>query len=261
MSAYRLGTSPIWIFQRTVGTALCGQLLGVAAPSKAVARLVHVPLNGGEGALCGAIVTGGQVGAVPVLLAEDDGAWSEDAATSRITVARYVSDRFAPPCRVTAQFAIGYTVGGVYRGDIECTLMTRTAHALAASLGNASATPPLPPLAAANSKLISEYEGLETIASSGLEETAKSITGLQLPVFGAATGLFYDSFDGDSMQTYPLMVGDEVDLVLLAHGGRGWRLSPDFLAGVYRRVGDGLQPVAGIYLGAVRSRMITVNVE
>lgn len=253
----RIGNSNVWMLDSVSGTAYCHSLVSLVLSVGHPAHETHSTIASGVGAFCGmSVVSGVNVGGIPALWVESDGNFSPSFANSQITLTPVVGDDFQPPCSISVKYAMFFKAKQAFCDhDVDCVAVIEAAETLAtrrdagdgADQLSASALPfESPPVRA-------DFGNLQAAA-------ARESPPLKLPTFG--NPLVFGPYDVFlNPVDVPMRINGSVYLARIGHGRFGWRETADYLVGLYKGGEGGLIPVAGVYVQATRSRVVSVSVK
>ena len=249
-SVYRFGKSTLRLVESVGGTASCQRFVFFDTSGREAAHTIVDPpvVENAEPFTFCVNTTGyaGEVGGVPAFIVETD-----QDSTVELSVTTWRNSGWQQQCQVHIRFNDVFEMIDRFCKDVDCNEMA--AHAL--SLIKKVDQRPQPVQDDANEN-DAKFKALKKLADD-------QPPGLQLPTFGGQThGLYgaYNDFAEDSI-FLPIVVGGETYLGRVGHGTIAWRKVPDYLFAAYKRVGDGLEPVAGFYISKMRGKPLTATVD
>ena len=251
VSLYRFGGSSVSMAESVGGTASCQYFVFFDAPSAGAAHVVAAPpvVESAEPFTFCVKTTGyaGQVAGVPAFVVETD-----RDSTVELSFTPWRGGGWQGQCKVVIRFSDVFEMVDRFCKDVDCTEMANQALSLTRKVDQS-------PQAAqdeANGR-DAKFKALKTLADDRPPDS-------QLPTFGGEIhGLFgsaYNEFAQDAVLV-PIVVGGETYLGRVGHATVAWRTVPDYLFAVYKRVGDGLEPVAGFYISKTRGKPTSATVD
>ena len=188
----------------------------------------------------------GEVAGVPAFVVETD-----QDSTVELSFTPLAGWRLARQCKVVIRFNDVFEMTDRFCKDVDCNAMADQALSLTKKVDQS-------PQAAqddANGQ-DANFKALKKLADDRPLDN-------QLPTFGGQIhGLFgsYNDFAPDSV-LLPIVVGGETYLGRVGHAAIAWRTVPDYLFAAYKKVGDGLEPVAGFYITKLRGKPLSATVK
>lgn len=245
-----LGSSGAGAIKATVGTASCtemvffdshdGQAHEVAPPTD---------MSFGEATVCwNEAAWIGTLGAVPVLIEEDDGNTSAGASAS-LRFVPWQDHRWGPTCRISATFTTSLAVTGAScRKGVDCGAMQSQALKLAqgvdAEARNGGTT---------NADTANVPQRLGDLASRTPELD-------RLHTFGdSSLSPYYGTFASTRLLTLDGTGGE--NLAVIGPGFWGCCEVAGYLVGIWRAAGNALEPLASFQLVRQRGKVASVKVE
>jgi hypothetical protein len=246
-SLHRFGGSSLNMAESVGGTASCQYFVFFDAPPDGAAHAIAAPpvVQNAEPFTFCVKTTGyaGEVAGEPAFMVETD-----QDSTVELSFTPWRDGGWQGPCKVVIRFSDVFEMVDRFCKDVDCTEMANQALSLTKKVDqNPQATRD-----EANGQ-DARFKALEKLADDRPPDN-------QLPTFGGEIhGLFgsaYNEFAQDSVLVR-IVVGGETYLGRVGHAAVAWRTVPDYLFGVYKKVGDSLEPVAGFYISKTRGKPIS----
>ncbi len=138
-------------------------------------------------------------------------------------------------CTVAIHYSATFTVTDRSCKDADCAKVSELARDLAM-------------------KLDRDPKSLPIAKTSSRELSGPS----ELPTFRPV--IDHETFAPEAIATPVIFEGQEY-IARLGHRAIGWRYFPDYLFGLYRKVGDRIEPVAGIRIDKMRDKPVGITVK
>ena len=235
---YRFGRSELGAAVTVDGSAGCQFFAFYATKPDGSSDEVEPPAvlhDRPEGALmpcsgAGSLARIGEVGGVPAFVIEKDADQAE-----QITVTPWLGGAWQKACIVDVRYGATFTVTDLSCKDVDCAKVGDLARTLAMKFDR---DPKSLPIAKISNPELSGSRNLPTFR----------------PVID------HETFAPESIATPVTFDGQEY-IARLGHRAIGWRYFPDYLFGLYRQVGDGIEPVAGITIEKKRDKPSEITVK
>jgi hypothetical protein len=250
LSVYRFGGSTLNLAESVGGTASCQRFVFFDAPPAGAAHTIVDPpvVENAEPFTFCVKTTGfaGEVAGVPTFIVETD-----RDSTVELTFTPWRNGGWQPQCQVVVRFNDVFELTDRFCKDVDCNEMAAQALSLTKKVDQ-------------NPQAVQDDANGQNAKFKSLKNLADDQPpGIRLPTFGGQThGLFgsYDDFAEDSV-FLPIVVGGETYLGRVGHGTIAWRKVPDYLFAAYKKVDDGLEPVAGFYISKMRGKPLSAKVD
>lgn len=244
-SVTRLGRTSIFALWDIQGTAHCSYYFFLNVPGAAPAKLVEEPwLAEGTDFCWSEFGWLGEVAGQPVFATQTHD-WFAPAFT--ISVTPWRSGDWGETCAVEAAFEPVFRV-------TESAFRTGSWPELVALAPDMAATRQLQD----DSYPFSYRELGDQTKFAAMKALAAGLQA-ELPRFGGA----YEGYDTFGAETpyFPLVLNNRTYLARIGHGRLGWRVSSDFLFGVWDLVDGALEPVAGLVISTEPGKLTSLKVS
>ena len=247
-SLHRFGTSSLRMTQIIEGSASCERFLFFEAPPTGAAHQVAAPpvvQTAEPFAFCYRTKAyAGEVSDMPAFIVETD-----QDGTAELSVTPWRADGWQRQCKVVIRFSDVIEVTDQFCKGVNCNEMARQALALVKKVDQR------PQAVEEDANGHGKFKVMKELAANDPRDTQS------FPTFGGSNhGLRSAEFAPDSV-VLPIVVGGETYLARVGHPAIGWRTYPDYLLAAYKMVGNGLEPVAGIYISKTRGEPLSATVD
>jgi hypothetical protein len=246
---YRFGGSSLNLAEAVGGTASCQHFVFFDAPPTGAAHTIVAPSvvqNAEPFTFCvNTAGYAGEVAGVPAFVVEND-----QDSTVELSFTPWRDGGWQQQCQIVIRFSDVFEMTDRFCKGVDCNEMAD--HALSLTKKVDQNPQAVQDADRGNAK----FETLKKLADDRPLD-------IHVPTFGGQIhGIFgaYDEFAPDSV-LLPVVVGGETYLARVGHGAIAWRRVPDYLFAAYKRVGDSLEPVAGLYITKTRGRPVSATVK
>jgi hypothetical protein len=246
---YRFGRSSLNLAETVGGTASCQRFVFFDAPPAGAARPIADPpvvQNAEPFTFCVKTTAyGGEVEGVPAFVVESD-----QDSTVELSFTPWREGAWQQQCQVVIRFNDVFEMTDRFCQGVDCNALADQALSLTKRFDQSS-------------QAGQDADGQDAKFRALKELADNRPLDIQLPTFGGQIhGLFgnYNEFAPDSM-LLPVVVGGETYLARVGRAAIAWRTVPDYLFAAYKKVGNGLEPVAGFYITKLRGKPLSATVK
>jgi hypothetical protein len=237
-SLHRFGRSSLQIAEVVQGTASCQRF--VFFNDATLVAPPPIAQMGGDMAFCWTRTAyAGEIAGTPAFIVQDD---RDQTVVLSITPRR--DGQWQQSCQVVIKFDSVFEVTDRFCEIVDCIAVANQAFTLVKQIDRGSAPAD------------GEIENFRMLQKLAEEDPPSN----QLPTFGGTFDNAFREFAPESVMA-PIVVAGETYLGRVGHAAFAWRISPDYLVALYKKQGDRLEPVAGLYVSKTRGKPLSATVE